>query len=85
MIIKYFYHFLSFYPHKNGKGEDVEKEVIDGVKFPYPNIEKNTQIEKENDVKIEVSKQENNDSSVTPKYKILHRGFFDMTDFTGGR
>lgn len=48
-------------------------------------MEKNSQIENENDITIEQSKQENDDSYVTPKYKILHRGFFDMTDFTGGR
>jgi len=40
---------------------------------------------KTNEDKSTVPKEEKPDAAVTPKYKIVYRGYFEMADYTGGR
>ena len=73
---------------KTGEKSDraIKTEKDSTLNFPYPELQKeNKRTEKE--AKNEMTQEGivNEEKPVTPKYKIVHRGFFEMSDYTGGR
>ena len=71
---------------KGDKNSKTEKDSP--LDFPYPDIQKVNETTEE---KVEKEKEPaetmvgDEAKPVVPKYKIVHRGFFEMSDYTGGR
>lgn len=72
---------LIIRPKKNEKNKPKNEESDEKLNFPYPPIPEVSKQTGNNATSIMPSPKE--DEPVVPKYSIVHRGYFDMTNFTG--